>query len=157
MKSQADKHRQERTLEVGDMVYLKLQPYRHTSLNLHKCLKLHSKYYGPFRVLAKVGHTSYKLLLPDGCQLHHTFHVSQLKKHLGPKAIPSPHLPLLNPDGTILIAPEAVLDRKLIPRVQGSISIPVVQWLVKWQNLSPEQATWEDASFIQKVFPAFQP
>ena len=148
MKSQADKHRQERTLEVGDMVYLKLQPYRHTSLSLHKCLKLHSKYYGPFRVLAKVGHTSYKLLLPDGCQLHHTFHVSQLKKHLGPKAIPSPNLPLLNPDGTILIAPEAVLERKLIPRVQGSISIPVVQWLVKWQNLPPEQATWEDASFI---------
>jgi hypothetical protein len=83
--------------------------------------------------------------------------VSQLKKHLGPKAIPTPHLPLLNPDGTILIGPEAVLERKLIPRVQGDISIPVVQWLIKWENLAAEQATWEDATFIQKVFPAFQP
>ena len=157
MKQQADKNRSERTFEVGDMVYLKLQPYRHTSLSIHRCLKLHSKFYGPFRVLAKVGNTSYKLLLPEGCQLHHTFHVSQLKKHIGPTAIPSSTLPLLNSDGTILIAPEAVLERKLIPRVQGSISIPVVQWLIKWENLPQEQATWEDAAFIQKVFPAFQP
>jgi hypothetical protein len=157
MKLHADKNRKERQLEVGDMVYLKIQPYRHTSLSIHHCLKLHSKYYGPFRVLEKIGNTSYKLLLPEGCKLHPTFHVSHLKKHLGAKAIPTPHLPLLNPDGTILIAPEAILQRKLIPRVQGSISIPVAQWLIKWQNLPVEQATWEDASFIQKIFPAFQP
>lgn len=157
MKLQADKNMQERTLEIGDMVYLKLQPYRHTSLSIHRCLKLHSKYYGPFRVLAKVGNTSYKILLPEGCLLHHTFHVSQLKKHLGPKAVPTAHLPLVNPDGTILIAPEAVLERKLIPRVQRAISVPVVQWLVKWENLPIEQATWEDSAFIQKVFPAFRP
>jgi hypothetical protein len=41
--------------------------------------------------------------------------------------------------------------------VQGSISIPVAQWLIKWENLPADQATWEDASFIQKVFPAFHP
>jgi hypothetical protein len=127
MKSQADRNRSERHLEIGDMVYLKLQPYKHTSLSIHRCLKLHSKYYGPFRVLGKIGNTSYKLLLPDGCKLHPTFHVSQLKKHLGAKAIPTPHLPLLNPDGTILIAPEAILDRKLIPRVQ-------VPFLFQWRS-----------------------
>jgi hypothetical protein len=157
MKHFADKNRSERELAVGDMVYLKLHPYRHTSLSVHRCLKLHSKYYGPFRVLQKIGKTSYKLLLPEGCRLHHTFHVSQLKRHLGPKAVPSPHLPLINPDGTILIAPEAVLERKLIPRKQGDIYVPVAQWLVKWENMEVDQATWEDASFVQKVFPAFQP
>jgi hypothetical protein len=148
MKHQADKNRQERQLLVGDMVYLKLQPYRHTSLSLHRCIKLHSKYYGPFRVLEKIGNTSYKLLLPDGCKLHPTFHVSQLKKHLGPKAIPTANLPLLNPDGTILIAPEKLLERKLVPRVQGDISIPVVRWLIQWENLPASEATWEDATFI---------
>lgn len=51
IKHQADKHRSERTLEIGDMVYLKIQPYRHTSLSIHRSLKLHSKFYGPFRVL----------------------------------------------------------------------------------------------------------
>lgn len=64
------------------MVYLKLQPYRHTSLSIHKSLKLHSKYYGPFRILERIGKVAYKLLLPEGCQLHPVFHVSQLKKHL---------------------------------------------------------------------------
>jgi hypothetical protein len=32
MKKQADKHRQERSFEIGDLVYLKLQPYVQTSL-----------------------------------------------------------------------------------------------------------------------------
>jgi hypothetical protein len=91
IKNQADKHRTEREFEIGNMVYLKLQPYRNTSLSAHRSLKLHSKFYGPFRVLDRIGKTAYKLLLPEGCQLHNVFHVSQLKKHLGPKAVPVPN------------------------------------------------------------------
>uniref|UniRef100_A0A453EW67 Tf2-1-like SH3-like domain-containing protein n=1 Tax=Aegilops tauschii subsp. strangulata TaxID=200361 RepID=A0A453EW67_AEGTS len=102
---------------VGDMVYVKLQPYGHTSLSIHGHLKLHSKYYGPFRVMEKIGTVAYRLLLPEGCQLHPTFHVSQLKKHLGPEAVPNPKLPLLDEQGNILIQPEAILERKRIPRV----------------------------------------
>lgn len=157
MKHFAEKNRSERTLDVGDMVYFKIQPYRHTSLSLHRILKLHPKFYGPFRVLEKIGVVSYRLLLPEGCKLHPTFHISQLKKHLGPNAVPIPHLPLLTEDGTILVAPEAILERKLIPRVQSNISIPVVRWLIKWVNLLTDQATWEDLAFIQKAFPEFQP
>ncbi|KAE8820467.1 hypothetical protein D1007_01615 [Hordeum vulgare] len=150
MKHYADKKRQEREFSVGDMVYLKLQPYRHTSLSLHGHLKLHSKFYGPFRVLQRIGKHAYKLLLPEGCQLHDTFHVSQLKKHIGPEVVQSPQLPLVGPDGLIKMEPEAVLERKLIPRRQGSISIPVVRWLIKWVNMPVEEATWEDSAFIQK-------
>ena len=128
MKHYADKKRSERTLEVGDMVYLKLQPYRHTTLSIHRCLKLHSKFYGPFRVILKVGTVAYKPLLPNDCKLHDTFHVSQLKKHIGPQVvIPSKHLPLVGPDGLIQMEPEAALERKLIPRPQGNISIQVVR------------------------------
>jgi hypothetical protein len=64
IKNQADKHRTGREFEIGNMVYLKLQPYRHTSLSAHRSLKLHSKFYGPFRVLDRIGKTAYKLLLP---------------------------------------------------------------------------------------------
>lgn len=156
MKHYADKKRKEREFSEGDMVYLKLQPYRHTSLSLHRHLKLHSKYYGPFRILQKIGKVAYKLLLPEGSQLHDTFHVSQLKKHISPQVVPSKHLPLVGSDGMIRMEPEAILDRKLIPRPQGNISIPVVRWLVKWVNLPVEAATWEDSAFIQKVFPSFQ-
>ena len=127
----ANKNRSERQLELGDMVYLKVQPYRHSSLSIHKCIKLHSKFYGPFRVLLKVGNTSYKLLLPEGCKLNPIFHVSNLKKHVGPVAVPTPSLPLVDEHGVIKTGPEAILERKLVPRKQGDIYIPVTQWLIK--------------------------
>jgi hypothetical protein len=155
MKFYADKKRKEREFDVGDMVYLKLQPYRHTSISLHRHLKLHSRFYGPFRIPQRIGHHAYKLLLSEGCQLHSTFHVSQLKKHIGPVVVPSKHLPLIGSDGVIKLEPEAILERRLVPRVQGNISIPMVRWLVKWINLPVEEATWEDSAFIQKVFPSF--
>jgi ribosomal protein L21E len=116
IKQQADKHRKEREFTVGDMVYLKIQPYMHTSLSTHKSLKLHSKFYGPFRVLARIGKTAYKLLLPPGCTLHDVFHVSQLKKHIGPQVVPSTELPLIDAKGTIKVAPDTILDRRMIPR-----------------------------------------
>lgn len=30
-----------------------------------------------------------------------------------------------------------------------------VQVLIQWSNAAPEDATWEDASYIHKQFPAF--
>ena len=60
MKQFADKNRTERQFTVGDMVYLKMQPYRETALGLRKSLKLASKFYGPFRILQKVGPVAYK-------------------------------------------------------------------------------------------------
>lgn len=153
IKHQADKHRYDREFAVGDMVYLKIQPYRHTSLSTHRSLKLHSKYYGPFRVLERIGKAAYKLLLPDGCQLHNVFHVSQLKKHIGPTVIPSPDLPLVDAKGTVKVAPKAILQRRLIPRNNE----PVVQWLIHWVNLPEDEATWEDAAFIRRIFPSFHP
>jgi hypothetical protein len=150
MKKQADKRRSERTLQLGGMAYLKLQPYRHNALGIHKCLKLHSKY---FKVIQKIGQVAYKLLLPDACAIHLVFHISQLKKHLGPKVIPQQALPLVDSEGNILIQPEALLDRRMITHNNK----PVVQWLIKWINLPQTAATWEDVDFIKKVFPEFQP
>ncbi|XP_015060296.1 uncharacterized protein LOC107006195 [Solanum pennellii] len=45
-------HRSEREFRVGDLTYLKLQPYRQSSISLRKNLKLSSKYYGPYKILA---------------------------------------------------------------------------------------------------------
>jgi len=153
IKHQADKRRSKRVLDVGDMVYLKIQPYRHSSLSLHNSLKLHSKFYGPFRVMEKVGKTAYRLLLPDDCQLHPVFHVSQLKKHIGPQVVPSQDLPLIDDQGNIKVAPLTLLERRMIPRNNE----PVVQWKIQWTNLPESEATWEDADFIRRVFPSFNP
>jgi hypothetical protein len=48
MKKYADKKRTERVLVVGDMVYIKMQPYRMASFGIRQSIKLTSKYYGPF-------------------------------------------------------------------------------------------------------------
>lgn len=137
MKYFAVQKHSEQTLDIGDMVYLKIQHYSHNALGIHNSLKLHSKYYGPFRVLEKIGSVAYRLLLPTNCHIHHVFHVSQLKKHLGSKAFPESSLPLVDPDGNILSASLAVLERRLIPRNNES----VVQWKIHWTNLPELAAT----------------
>jgi len=151
MKRYADLKRVERRFQVGDMVYLKMAPYRLAAFGFRGTLKLQNKYYGPFLIIQKIGNSAYKLQFPGKVQIHPVFHVSQLKKHIGTKAIPSPNLPMVNADGTIKTGPAAVLQVRQIPRNNA----PVVQWQIQWENLSPEDATWEDADFIKYSFPEF--
>jgi hypothetical protein len=55
MKQSADKKRVHREFEPGDMVFLKLQPYIQNSVVVRPNQKLAYKYFGPYRVLARVG------------------------------------------------------------------------------------------------------
>jgi hypothetical protein len=55
MKKQADKKRSERQLEIGDMVFLKLQPYVQSSLSRRSNQKLAFKYFGPYKILDRIG------------------------------------------------------------------------------------------------------
>jgi hypothetical protein len=80
MKSQADKKRVERRFEVGDQVFLKLQPYVQTSIARRSNQKLSYKFFGPYKVLQKLGNVAYKLELPPDSQIHLVVHVSLLKK-----------------------------------------------------------------------------
>lgn len=73
MKYFADAKKVERSFEVGDTVYLKLQPFRQNSVVLRKNLKLTSKYYGPFKILARIGKVAYQLQLPEGSKIHDVF------------------------------------------------------------------------------------
>lgn len=72
MKQMADKNRIERSFKLGDLVFLKLHPHRQSSVNFRRNLKLTSKFYGPYKVLQKIGNIAYRLELPQG-QLYTQF------------------------------------------------------------------------------------
>ena len=151
MKVYADKKRSDRVLQVGDVVYLKRQPYNQTSLALRKNLKLSSKYYGPYTVLAKVGTVAYKLQLPPSSRVHPVFHVSLLKKKIGDKRVAQTVLPATGADGQFLVKPVAVLQKQMVKHNNRA----KVKVLIQWSNLPPEDATWEDYELMQAQFPDF--
>uniref|UniRef100_A0A2N9I1L0 Reverse transcriptase n=1 Tax=Fagus sylvatica TaxID=28930 RepID=A0A2N9I1L0_FAGSY len=145
MKQNADKHRRDVEFAVGDWVYLRLQPYRQSSLAFRKNLKLSPRYFGPFQVVERVGAVAYKLKLPAESKLHSVFHVSNLKRKLGSQEEASTMLPVIgNSDGLVPL-PQAILDRRT-RRSKEEV-------LVHWQGLSPADATWEDAQSLRLRFP----
>jgi hypothetical protein len=125
MKKYADEKRNERSFIIGDFVYLKMQPYRETALGRNNALKLSSKWYGPFRILKKVGTVSYQLQLPSDAKIHDVFHVNQLKKHIGQNAIPHPKLPSVTSDGKVKLTPLAILQRRQVPRSEGDYDVAI--------------------------------
>ncbi|KAL5850318.1 hypothetical protein ACOSQ4_008331 [Xanthoceras sorbifolium] len=153
MKTYADRKRTEREFNTGDHVYLKLQPYRQSTLAVRRTLKLAPRYFGPYQITERVGKVAYRLLLPPGSQIHPVFHVSQLKAKIGSRFTSNPQLPHAGPDGQILAQPVAVLERKMVKKHNKA----VVQYLIQWSTTSPEDATWEDAEMIRKSFPSFDP
>jgi hypothetical protein len=62
----ADKHRVERNFEEGDLVFLRLQPYRQSSLKRSGAEKLKPRFYGPYRIIRRVGEVAYELELSRG-------------------------------------------------------------------------------------------
>jgi len=146
MKVQADKHRTERTFQVGEMVYLKLQPYIQSTVQHHSSNKLLFKCFGPFEILDKVGSVAHKLQLPPSSAIHPIFHVSQLKKAPGSNKSVSADLPDLH---TGLQVPVKVLQRRMITR--GTTAVHQV--LIQWSHQPASLATWEDTVTLKQKFP----
>jgi ribosomal protein L21E len=146
MKKQADQHRSERRFEVGDMVFLKLQPYVQSSLAPRSHQKLAFRFFGPFVVLQRVGSVAYKLELPAHSAIHPMFHVSQLKRAVGAAHQVTPTLPS---DFALQLAPEQVLETRSVRRGNSSIQ----QVLIKWNNLPSSLATREDYEALRQEFP----
>ena len=134
-----------KSVEVGDEVFLKLQPYVQSSLAPRSNQKLAYKFFGPFPVIAKIGKVAYKLQLPAHSQIHPVFHVSQLKKavssSLAPTAIPA------NSDG--LQIPEKILGKRMHP---DGLKL-TAQVLVKWSGMDDSLATWENMDSLCQQFP----
>ncbi|KAK0583302.1 hypothetical protein LWI29_035547 [Acer saccharum] len=144
MKKYYDEKRTERNFQVGEFVYLKLRPYRQLSLAQRKNLKLSPKFFGPFKILSKIGAVAYKLELPPKSKLHPVFHVSLLKKRIGNQEEISPTLPEVLAESAPHPLPQAILETR---KKGGETEV-----LVHWQNLSPAEATWENLADLKTRF-----
>ncbi|WVZ17774.1 hypothetical protein V8G54_010756 [Vigna mungo] len=132
MKKNADAKRRDLNLEVGSWVYIKLQPYRQISVLGNKYHKLSKRYYGPFKVLEKIGPVAYCLELPSHSKIHDVFHCSMLKPHEGPAPSLIDQIP---PDATMTIE-----------------DTPTRYALVQWKGLSPDDTSWKKWDELKSLF-----
>lgn len=110
------------------------------------CPKLAFKFFGPFKILTKIGPAAYKLDLPDSAQIHH---VSQLKPfHSSHTPVFTTLPPLVDLSKTHIVRKE-ILDRGLVRK--GNQVVPQV--LVRWSGVLVESAIWEDYYVVKTRFP----
>nr|GEU30109.1 putative reverse transcriptase domain-containing protein [Tanacetum cinerariifolium] len=123
-KSYADKRAKPLEFEVGDMVLLKVSPWKGV-VRFGKRKKLSLRYIRPFKILARVSHVAYTLELPEELKgIHGTFHVSNLKKFLAE-------------DDVVIPLDEIQLDDKF----------HMIEELMEVKN------TWEHEEQIKKKYP----
>ena len=147
MQHYENKKRREGYFQVGDMVYLKLQPYRQQSVAKRVHEKLSPRFYGPYPVLERIGQVAYKLQLPPESRIHPVFHISQLKKALG-AGHPPTNLPTqLSADLILEVEPWAVLG---VRNSQANMEV-----LIHWKGLQDFEATWESFEEVNLRYPTF--
>nr|GEW38204.1 retrotransposon protein, putative, Ty3-gypsy subclass [Tanacetum cinerariifolium] len=128
-KSYADLKHKPMDFQVGDMVMLKVSPWKGV-VRFGKREKLNPRYIRPFKVLSKVGDVAYRLELPQQLsRVHNTFHVSNLKKCLSDESLVIP-LDELRIDNKLHFVKEPVeiMDRKIKQLKRSRISIIKVRW-----------------------------
>jgi len=146
-KSYANKNRTEHQFQLGDFVYLKLQPYIQQSVMPRANYKLSFRYFGPFKILEKIGTVAYRLQLPPSSSIHPVFHVSQLKRAIGMDTQVSS---TLTPTCTQFQIPQQILQHRMV--CHNNQTIPQV--LVKWSSWPSSMSTWENETLLRQNFPA---
>ncbi|KAG8078606.1 hypothetical protein GUJ93_ZPchr0007g4874 [Zizania palustris] len=143
MQHSHDKHRREVPYNVDDWVWLKLQQRSVVGVTTVAASKLGPKFYGPYKVLQRIGEVSYKLQLPPKARIHDVFHVALLKKFEGEAPVEVVPLPdILN--GKVLPTPTQV--------VRARLNRGVWELLIQWKGQAPSDASWEQLEDFKRRF-----
>ena len=149
MKQVADSKRRDIEFNEGDLVFLKLHPYRQQTVFKRASHKLANIFYGPLAIEKRISKVVYQLKLPASSRIHPLFHASLLKKKIGDARVSCRDLPPLNDDGDVILEQEEIIDTRWVKK--GGKFIP--ENLVKWKRMAAEKATWEPTSELQDKFP----
>ncbi|GKD57383.1 putative reverse transcriptase domain-containing protein [Tanacetum coccineum] len=149
-KSYADRRSKPLEFEVGDMVLLKVSPWKGV-IHFGKRGKLSPRYIGSFKILARVSPVAYTLELPEGLKrIHSTFHVSNLKKCLADENIIIPHDEIQLDDKLHFIEePMEIIDREVKQLKQSRI--PIIK--VRWNLEQGPEFTWEREDQFKNKYP----
>ncbi|GJT04612.1 putative reverse transcriptase domain-containing protein [Tanacetum coccineum] len=149
-KSYADRRTKSLEFEVGDMVLLKVSPWK-GAVRFGKRENLSPRYIEPFKILARVGPVAYTLELPKELKgIHSTFHVLNLKKCLAEGDIVVLMDEIQLDDKLHMIEePVEIVDRE-VKRLKQS-RIPIVK--VRWNSQRGPKFTWERDDQIKKKYP----
>ncbi|GKA55021.1 hypothetical protein Tco_0753970 [Tanacetum coccineum] len=149
-KSYADRKSKPLEFEVGDMVLLKVSPWKGI-IRFGKRGKLSPCYIGPFKIVARVGPVAYTFELPEELKgIHSTFHVSNLKKCIANENLIIPLDKIqLDEKMHFIEEPVEIVDRE-IKRLKQS-RIPIVK--VCWNSRRGSKFTWEREDQFRDKYP----
>lgn len=103
---------------------------------MRRSLKISLRFYGPYKILQKIGQVTYKFELPLSLLIDPVFHVSNLKK-LGQHNSPYTMLTYVIDNAIVQVVLEVNLDCRLVKR-HGCAEVEV---LVQWQGAGEDDAT----------------
>jgi hypothetical protein len=147
MKQYQDKSRCEVHFAVGDWVWVRLNQQTAVGVTTATPSKLGPMFYGPYRVLQKVGEVSYKVHLPQNARIHDVFHVSFLKKFIGTTPV-------------VLVPLPGILHGKVIPTsdkvLKARLNRGVWEIHVQWVGRAASDVSWEDLQEFNQRYPQIQ-
>ncbi|XP_061342547.1 uncharacterized protein LOC133288753 [Gastrolobium bilobum] len=128
MHNQADKHHNDHSFQVGDMVLVKLQPYRQITASRRSNNKLAKHFYGPYPIQKVISSVAYQLQLPEGCKIHPTFHILTLRPFHGNSSLSFSSLPLHIVDNKPVQLPIAIVSSHVVQICGSPQHMSLVQW-----------------------------
>ncbi|KAJ1406999.1 Retrotransposon gag domain [Sesbania bispinosa] len=136
----------DKSFEVNQWVWAKFHAYRQQSAARKLNFKLSKRYFGPFRIMERIGQVAYKLDLPSHSKIHPVLHVSLLKAYKGP--IPPATVVCDNSLQSTLPTPQAIIAEHNITTSEGD----QYQVLVEWDGMPREEATWESWDLLVELY-----
>ena len=149
-KSYTDTQRRELEFKFGDMVFLKVAPWK-CVIQFQKRGKLNPRYIDSFRILERIGPIIYQLELPPDLErIHDMFHVSMLRKYIfDPSHVLEAPPVELKEDLSFEVHPVGIIDQT-IKELRKKVILMVK---VLWKNDTIEKMTWETKASMMSHYP----